>query len=104
FHFPVGSARVEAGSDSVTFVTAGDGDRVAGIVVAPSDPNAAGVKVVEGQSAPIQGWYAPRYSILEPAPAAVYERGFDGRAVYHTVLYPFPGEHAPQIKVRDLPV
>ena len=100
FHFQAAAAaEIEGGSRSVRTVTGG-----AGLTILTSSESKPEVRIVCGREQPLQGWVPAGWGHHRPSPAAIY--AFEGELPLgvDTVLYPYPKDQAPALRVERLEV
>ena len=100
FHFQASaSAEIEGGSRSVRTVNGG-----AGLTILTSSESKPEVRIVCGQEQPLQGWVPAGWGHHRPSPVAIY--AFEGELPLgvDTVLYPYPKDQAPALRVERLEV
>lgn len=100
FHFQASaSARIDEKDRSVRTVNGR-----AGLTILPTSDSDLKVRIVSGQQDPKQGWVPAAWGDHRPAPAAIYSLEEDLPAAIDTVLYPYPKEKMPELRVERLEV
>ena len=94
FHFPA-AAQAEA---TVSEISVRHQDTRLRILPLCAQPFAT--RIVSGQREPIQGWLPGDWGEHVPAPTAIISGKVHLPLTLHTILFPFSGEHTPQISAK----
>jgi hypothetical protein len=100
FHFQASATtRIDEADRSVHTVNG-----AAGLTILPHADTALDVRIVSGQHQPLQGWVPAGWGKHRPAPVAIYSAEADLPLAIDTVLYPYPKDEAPQLRLERLDI
>ena len=100
FHFQASAtARIEEADRTVGTVNGS-----AGLTILTSSETEPEVRIVTGQEQPLQGWVPAGWGHHRPSPVAIFEFAAVLPLAVDTVLYPYPKDQAPALRVERLDV